>query len=373
MKITEIEVTRHIVPCDPPYPAAWDSIPRSTLPVTIVRVRSNTGLEGFASGDPCYGIEDYRKYFIGQDPREMDRHTTVIENIGVHHSRMWPLDLALWDLNGKIEGQPVWKLLGGTSTDVPLYASTGSLRPAEVLADMGRGYRAQGYQAVKLRFGRTSEDSDIAALAAVREAVGDDMAIMVDLNHGWRMPWDTHPVPSLEEVMALEERTREHGLFWLEEPLHRGDYPGMRALRDHAQCRIAGGEVTRELHEFAQILRDGCLDVYQPDVVFVGGMKRLIDLGLKVFEEGFWFTPHTWGNGLGVIVNAHLVAAVGGRRGQKPVWLEFAHDPPEFTETPRDVLLSEPLTPRDGLLQLSDQPGWGVALNEQALADTRVA
>jgi L-alanine-DL-glutamate epimerase-like enolase superfamily enzyme len=238
---------------------------------------------------------------------------------------------------------------------------------------MGRGYRAQGYQAVKLRFGRTSEDSDIAALAAVREAVGDDMAIMVDLNHGWRMPWDTHPVPSLEEVMALEERTREHGLFWLEEPLHRGDYPGMRALRDHAQCRIAGGEVTRELHEFAQILRDGCLDVYQPDVVFVGGMKRLIDLGLKVFEEGFWFTPHTWGNGLGVIVNAHLVAAVGGRRGQKPVWLEFAHDPPEFTETPRDVLLSEPLTPRDGLLQLSDQPGWGVALNEQALADTRVA
>ena len=174
MKITEIEVTRHIVPCDPPYPAAWDSIPRATLPMTIVRVRSNTGLEGFASGDPCYGIEDYRKYFIGQDPREMDRHTTVIENIGVHHSRMWPLDLALWDLNGKIEGQPVWKLLGGTSTDVPLYASTGSLRPAEVLADMGRGYRAQGYQAVKLRFGRTSEDSDIAALAAVREAVGDD-------------------------------------------------------------------------------------------------------------------------------------------------------------------------------------------------------
>ena len=58
MKITEIDVTRHIVPCDPPYPAAWDSIPRATLPVTILRVRTNTGLEGFASGAPWYGIED---------------------------------------------------------------------------------------------------------------------------------------------------------------------------------------------------------------------------------------------------------------------------------------------------------------------------
>ncbi len=58
MKITDIQVSTHIVPCDPPYPAAWDSIPRATLPTTIVRVQTDTGLEGFASGDPCYGIED---------------------------------------------------------------------------------------------------------------------------------------------------------------------------------------------------------------------------------------------------------------------------------------------------------------------------
>ena len=64
MKITDIQVSTHIVPCDPPYPAAWDSIPRATLPTTIIRVQTDTGKEGFASGDPCYGIEDYKKYFI---------------------------------------------------------------------------------------------------------------------------------------------------------------------------------------------------------------------------------------------------------------------------------------------------------------------
>ena len=165
MKITDIQVSTHIVPCDPPYPAAWDSIPRATLPTTIVRVQTDTGLEGFASGDPCYGIEDYKKYFIGQDPRDMDRHTAIIDNIGAHHCRMWPLDNALWDLNGKIEGVPVWQLLGGTSPDVPLYASTGSLRDPSVLAEMAQAYQAQGYEALKLRFGRASEDTDIEALA----------------------------------------------------------------------------------------------------------------------------------------------------------------------------------------------------------------
>ena len=70
MKITDIQVSTHIVPCEPAYPAAWDSIPRATLPTTIVRVKTDTGLEGFGSGDPCYGIGDYKKYCLGQEPRD---------------------------------------------------------------------------------------------------------------------------------------------------------------------------------------------------------------------------------------------------------------------------------------------------------------
>ena len=146
----------------------------------------------------------------------------------------------------------------------------------------------------------------------------------------------------------------------------------MKKLRDVAQCKIAGGEITREMHEWDQVMRDDCLDVYQPDVVFVGGMKQLITLGLKAFDMGHWFTPHTWGNGLGIVTNAHLVAAIAGIRGQKPVWLEFAYDPPEFTESPRDMLLMDHLKAEDGTLRLSEKPGWGVELNEDYLASVRV-
>ena len=73
MKITDIQVSTHIVPCDPPYPAAWDSIPRATLPTTIIRVQTDTGLEGFASGDPCYGIEDYKNCLLYTSPSPRDR------------------------------------------------------------------------------------------------------------------------------------------------------------------------------------------------------------------------------------------------------------------------------------------------------------
>ena len=117
---------------------------------TIVRVTTDTGLVGVGSGDRMLGFEGHENLFVGQDPLALERHYRVLSNIDFHYGRCWPLDLALWDLAGKILGQPCWKLLGGLSRRVRAYASAGTLRDPRRTGRRGRalpGARLPGGQA----------------------------------------------------------------------------------------------------------------------------------------------------------------------------------------------------------------------------------
>ena len=98
---------------------------------------------------------------------------------------------------------------------------------------------------------------------------------MVDCNQGWRMPWDAYPPWTLKDALPVARELERLGVYWMEEPLHRADREGMRRLREMVDIRIAGGEMTRELYEFRDLIRDGCLDVLQPDAALVGGITGL--------------------------------------------------------------------------------------------------
>ena len=160
----------------------------------------------------------------------------------------------------------------------------------------------------------------------------------------------------------------ELDVYWMEEPLHRGDYAGMAALRAETGVRIAGGEVTREAHEFRTLIERGCLDVLQPDCVFVGGITGCARIAAAAREAGLMFTPHTWGSGLGLLANAQLTVGVGGAP-----YLEFPFDPPDWVPAQRDFGLKETIEPDDdGWLTLPDRPGLGAALDEDVLHDTLI-
>ena len=118
------------------------------------------------------GFEGHEQLFVGQDPLALERHYRVLSNIDFHYGRCWPLDLALWDLAGKILGAPCWKLLGGLSHRVRAYASSGTLRDPAAQADAAERYLAQGFPALKLRFHRGDWRDDVRALEAVRARVG---------------------------------------------------------------------------------------------------------------------------------------------------------------------------------------------------------
>ena len=229
--IVGIDISHHRLPLDPPFPASWDPRPRTHFPATIVRVTDDAGRVGVGSGDAMYGFDDYRQHFIGQDPLDLERHHAVLSNIEFHAGRPWPLDVALWDLAGQIREQPVWQLLGGRGRRVRAYASSGVHRSVDDMVAVAERAVALGFPALKVRFGRPELTDDLAVVTAVRAATGDRLELMVDCNQGWRMPWDTQAPWDLERATEVAEVLAAEGVYWMEEPLHRGDYAGHAELR----------------------------------------------------------------------------------------------------------------------------------------------
>lgn len=364
MKITSIETQRLRITLDPPFHAAWDPSPRTRFDATIVRVHTDEGVTGTGSGDTMDGFADYEHLFVGRDPLALTAHAQRLETISFHAGRFWPLEAALWDLTGRVLGVPVAQLLGGAARRTPAYASWGELRCPRQRSEDARALVAAGFGAVKVRIARDRIDEGIAVVAAIRDAVGDALEILVDLNQWWRMPGDIDPGLGPQAARRVIERLADHSVLWVEEPLAGGDLDGMRMLREQTGVRIAGGEMSRGFDHLHRALEHDALDVLQPDVVLALGMRAARTLGELTLRRNRWFTPHTWTNGIGLLANLHLCCGVGGGP-----YLEFPYDPPGWTPERRDFMLAEPLRiDSDGALPIPDAPGLGIELDEDAVA-----
>jgi L-alanine-DL-glutamate epimerase-like enolase superfamily enzyme len=363
VRIERVRVERRSIELDPPFHAAWDPEPRRSFEATLVLVETDEGLTGIGSGDTMDGFERYEHLFVGQDPLAVERHVAVLETITFHAGRYWALEAALWDLAGKAAGKPAAELLGGQLDRVAAYASTGEQRSPAERAESALRLREEGFKALKLRIDRTRLDEGLAAVEAVREAVGDSMEIMVDLNQGWRMPGDIGPALDFTTVASTAGRLRELDVFWLEEPLPREDVRGYASLRQESGLRIAGGEMARTTRELEAFEAADALDVYQPDAVLSVGLLRERELAERVTARGHFFTPHTWTNGIGLLANLHLTAGVGGGP-----YFEFPYDPPGWTPERRDFMLAGPVrVDAEGFLTVPDRPGLGFELADGLL------
>lgn len=364
MKITNIRLDRLRLDLDPPFHAAWDPVPRTHFDATLVRVETDQGIVGVGSGDTMAGFEAFEDLFVGTDPLRIMRHIRTIETINFHAGRFWPLEAALWDIIGQVTGTSVAALFGNVADRLPAYVSTAELKPPQARAESALLAREQGFRAMKIRIDRGDIEGGISGVRAVREALGDDFTIMVDLNQSWRMAGDVEPALDLKTVTRTVRRLEELGVFWVEEPLPYSDTRGLRELRRSAGVRIAGGEMLPSFDDVLSHLDHDLLDIYQMDCVLSTGMHRSRTAAELALHRNRQFTPHSWTNGIGVLANLQVAAGVGGGP-----YFEFPYDPPGWTPGRRDFMLTRPLwIDADGCVAVPDAPGLGIELDEEAIA-----
>ncbi len=361
MQIMDVRVRTFELPHgEQPFHPTWQPMASRSHRLSVVEVHTDEGITGIGSGGVLTRLNTTAGLFVGRDPLAIEQHHQMLTTVAYFMARPWPVEIALWDIAGKAAGLPLYKLLGGNRDRLPAYASTGELRPKEQRVDDVLKLRDEGFRAVKLRFHSPNAKDDLPTLEAVRKAVGDSMTIMVDANQGWRYPADLTPRWDLRTAIAMARAMEEYDVFWLEEPLWSYDYDGLAELRRQANVRIAGGELNLGLHEFREYFRHGCLDVYQPDATFAGGITTARTVAGMAHSAGLLFAPHTWSNGLGMIANLHLAAAM-----PNCPFIEYPYDPPAWTPEVRDFFLTEPVRiDGNGDVVLPDKPGLGVALDE---------
>jgi L-alanine-DL-glutamate epimerase-like enolase superfamily enzyme len=376
MKIDRIELFHVAFPLKKPFHPSWiPGYPQTVNRFTLARFTTDDGVQGLAAGaafsSEREGLGDLLgPYLIGLDPTDIATGRQRIREASyLGWSNYW-LEAAFWDIRGKVEGKPLWQLLGGdpdglpANRRVPVYASTGEIHPPDQRAGEVLRLAEQGFKTVKLRVHDFELSEDIRQVETVRKAVGDDLQLGVDANQGWRVALvDDAPLWDLERATEFARACADNGIAWLEEPLDMYGWDELAELRRRSDVPIAGGELNGGWHEFRTMLEKGCFDIYQPDATFGGGISGAKKVQQACTERGLHFAPHTWSNGFSMVVNLHVHAS-----GAMDHPLEYPIEPPGWTPEYRDALLSEPvLADANGTIEIPQKPGLGIEIDEDQL------
>jgi L-alanine-DL-glutamate epimerase-like enolase superfamily enzyme len=372
VKVDRIELYHVAIPLPKSFYPAWiPGYPQTVNRFTLIRMTTDDGVQGLAAG---VAFEEEREglggllgpYLIGLDPTDIPTARQRIREASFLGWRNYWLEAAFWDIRGKVEGKPVWALLGGKEAGrAEVYASTGEVHPPEQRAEEVLRLREMGFRTVKLRVHSFDPAEDVAQVETVRRAVGDSLHLGVDANQGWRVALiEDAPLWTLERATEFAHACADLNVRWIEEPLDMVAYDEQAELRRRSSVPIAGGEMNDGWHEFKVMLEKGCYDIYQPDATMGGGIgdaKKVLD---ACREQGLGYTPHTWTNGLGFLINLQVYAA-----GPRDFPIEYPFEPPGWVSEARDGLLANPIqVDASGTVAIPDVPGLGIELDEDKLA-----
>jgi L-alanine-DL-glutamate epimerase-like enolase superfamily enzyme len=211
------------------------------------------------------------------------------------------IDMALWDIRAKALGIPLYRLLGGTSRPVPVYAGGVSLgyQEPKSLVDEARVHVESGYRAVKLRIGDTVQN-DLARVAAVRKEFGDDLDILTDANTAY----------TLSDARTARPVLASHRVVWLEEPFPAHDYRSYREARNYSRLPLAAGENHYTRFEFDRVIEDGSITILQPDLSKTGGITEALRVAALASTWKLPIHPHTSMTAINMAASVHFLAAI---------------------------------------------------------------
>lgn len=334
---------------------------------TVTEIVTDQGVSGIAPGLSSGGLNSMRQLLIGQDPFDNEQlgHRMRYTNGAASNWRdVGCVEIALWDIVGKISGQPLYKLWGAAKESVPAYASMIQLSTPEERADMAVRLQAEGWQGMKIRLHHLDMEEDIRTIELVRAAVGDDFTIMTDANQAqssgiWQpgVQWDF--TRALDTARALKDMD----VYWLEEPLRRYDFDGLAELNRLADVPLAGGENNQGVQEFLWIIERGVYDILQPEILVTEGVQGLRAVAALGLAHHKLVIPHHGGGQLGTIAQLHMI----GTWPHCP-WVEIMNDPPISPYTNGFAIFENPpMVDSEGFMAMPQEPGLGVSINRDLI------
>jgi len=351
MKITDVKAHLLAIPIEEKdFPARWSWLNFNQI---IVVVHTDEGITGYGEAFG-YGVPQatasvinqvLNPMLVGADPTQiaalsdrMFRQTHLYGRYGITTFAISGVDIALWDILGKCAGLPLYRLLGGAQTgEVPAYASLVRYKDqGEIRAAASHAQRA-GYKAIKLH------QVDVESLKTVREAVGDEIRLMIDAN----CPWNP------EQALDMALRFKPYRLLWLEEPIWPPeDFRSLARLGNLCGIPIAAGENACTVFQFREMLEARAAAYIQPSVIKVGGVSEWRKVAAHAESYNVQIAPHSPYFGPGFLATAHLVAS-----SPSASWIEYLY------VTLASSVFKQPLKFENGCFQLPQGPGLGLDID----------
>ncbi|MDY6818470.1 MAG: mandelate racemase/muconate lactonizing enzyme family protein [Halobacteriales archaeon] len=361
VQITQVDAALYRLPVEMPY---RDEPIQSTYVITTIETDDGptgygiTGMLWQRSTKEFINTE-IAPLLIGQSPTDTGRIREVLRSelnaryqTGVWCTAVSAVDIALWDINGKRFGEPIWRLLGGAQDTVETYITCGLLEHTdEQVVAVAEEFVADGETRLKLRVGGPDPDprTDARRVQAVREAVGPEIELMIDANHSY----------SLNEALELANRVAPHVITWFEEPIQANDLDLLADFRRRSSIPTAVGQNEGDPIRHREFMSRGAVDISQPNVCFVGGFTggRQVALTAKSFN-------HKIANGASYPhLNMHLQA------GMTNGWRVEFHD---HGTRAAEMLFEDPPASENGHVTLPTAPGLGVSIDWATIEEYRV-
>jgi len=344
----------------------------------LVKVHTDEGVVGIGEADTSPYVartivempashsiaRGIRELIVGEDAGQIDRLWQLMFHATDHYGRggaalhvISAIDMALWDIAGKVAGRPIADLLGGRRVDdVPVYASEVMPETAAEVQSIAERAANAGYLALKLGWGPLGRSlkGDIELIEAARETLGPARSLMIDGGRAY----------TVKQALELLRHVEAQDLYWFEEALQPDDLDGYRRLADAAQVRISAGEADSGIGPFRALVERGHLDVLQPDVARCGGFtvaRQIAELARTTAVE---VVPHCFSTGVLVAASLHFVAIL-----DRPTWSEFS-----VADSPLvNGILQTPFALNEGRLAVPTDPGLGIELDEEMVERMRVS
>lgn len=252
------------------------------------------------------------------------------------------VNVAMWDAWGKALGQPVWKLLGSSGKEVPVYGSGGwlSYSDDELLEEVS-DYKARGFKAVKIKVGSADIERDISRMHKVRAKLGKEARIMIDANQGL----------GLASALKLAREAEKIGIFWFEEPINHTDYAGFQTLREKTDISIAMGEREYDSEPLKELIRRNAIDLWQPDLIRIGGVEAWRESAALAKMYHIPVLPHYYKD-----YDVPLLCTVSNGLGAESFdWI--------------DGIIDQPMEIHEGMAIPRNKPGWGFEFRKEFMEE----